>query len=173
MSTTPPPPAGAIAGRTIACPTCDSLTTLAPDADAKAALCPACGGALFTGRPMALTAARFTAHTAQSEVPLVIDFWADWCGPCKSMAPVFESLAAEFEPHVRFAKVDTDAERELAGYFRISSIPTLSFIHKRSEVARVAGAMFAGDLRRWLYEALSRAEDGAAPAEGRPASQDP
>ncbi|MFG1371591.1 thioredoxin [Xanthobacter oligotrophicus] len=147
------------AGRTIACPTCDALTPLSSGEDAKAACCAACGGQLFTGRPMALTAARFDAHTGQSDVPLVIDFWADWCGPCKTMAPVFEALAAEFEPHIRFAKVDTDAERELATYFRISSIPTLSFIHDHREVARVAGAMFAGDLRRWLYDALSQTED--------------
>lgn len=157
-----PPSTPPVPGRTVACPACDGLTSLAPEADAKAAACPSCGGPLFTGHPMALTAARFTAHTAHSQVPLVIDFWADWCGPCKTMAPVFESLAAEFEPHVRFAKVDTDAERQLAEYFRISTIPTLSFIHNRREVARVAGAMFAGDLRRWLYEALSKAEDGAA-----------
>lgn len=155
-------------GRTIACPTCDSTTVVPPEADPKAARCAACNGLLFTGRPMALTAARFTAHTAHSEVPLVIDFWADWCGPCKSMAPVFEALAAEFEPHVRFAKVDTDAERELAEYFRISSIPTLSFIHAHREVARVAGAMFAADLRRWLYDALSKAQDTSGAAAPRP-----
>lgn len=159
-------------GRTIACPTCDALTTLAADEDAKAARCSACGGPLFTGRPMALTAARFDAHTGESDVPLVIDFWADWCGPCKTMAPVFEALAAEFEPHVRFAKVDTDAERELASYFRISSIPTLSFIHDRREVARVAGAMFAGDLRRWLYDALSQTQEKAQAA-SEPEAQTP
>lgn len=153
-------PNPARAGRTIACPTCDALTTLAPEQDAKAARCSACGEMLFVGRPMTLTAARFTAHTAQSDLPLVIDFWADWCGPCKTMAPVFETLAAEFEPHVRFAKVDTDAERDLAEYFRISSIPTLSFIGDRREVARIAGAMFAADLRRWLFEALSKIQEG-------------
>jgi thioredoxin 2 len=91
----------------------------------------------------------------------VIDFWADWCGPCKTMAPVFESLAAEFEPMVRFAKVDTDAEKDLAQYFRIQSIPTLSLIRSQREVARSSGAMFAGDLRRWLYEALSKPDSGS------------
>ncbi|MDI4663003.1 thioredoxin fold domain-containing protein [Xanthobacter autotrophicus] len=171
---TNPTLAQAPAGLTIACPACDAPTTLAPDQEAQTARCGACGGALFTGRPMTLTAARFDAHTAPGGLPLVIDFWAAWCGPCKSMAPVFEALAAEFEPHVRFAKVDTDAERALADYFRISSIPTLSFIHDHREVARVAGAMFAGDMRRWLYDALSRAQeahakDGAAP---EPAGED-
>ena len=145
--------------RAIACPACHTVTPVPAGVDARALSCPACGGPLFTGKPMTLTAESFTAHTSESDLPLVIDFWADWCGPCKTMAPVFEALAAEFEPHVRFAKVDTDKERELADYFRISSIPTLSFIANRNEVARVAGAMFAGDLRRWLYDALSRADE--------------
>lgn len=156
---TTPADAGAARARAIACPACHQVTPVPAGADARALCCAACGGPLFTGRPMALTAESFTAHTSQSDLPLVIDFWADWCGPCKTMAPVFESLAAEFEPHVRFAKVDTDRERELADYFRISTIPTLSFIAGKREVARVAGALFAGDLRRWLYDALSRADE--------------
>lgn len=143
---------------TVACPACDTPNPIAEGVDPKTHACTACGGALFTGHPLHLTAARFDAHTAEGGLPLLIDFWADWCGPCKSMAPVFEALAREFEPHVRFAKVDTDAEGDLANYFRIQTIPTLSFIHKRREVARVSGAMFAGDLRRWIYSALSDAE---------------
>lgn len=149
--------------RAIACPACNAVTRADAGAEVKTLACTACGAPLFAGHPMKLTAEGFTAHTSESDLPLVIDFWADWCGPCKTMAPVFESLAAEFEPHVRFAKVDTDRERELAEYFRISTIPTLSFIAGRREVARVSGAMFAGDLRRWLYDALSRAEEGASP----------
>ena len=75
------------------------------------------------------------------------------------MGPIFEALAAEFEPMLRFAKVNTDAEGELAQYFRIQTIPTLSFIRNQREVARIAGVLYAGDLRRWLYGALSEPED--------------
>jgi thioredoxin 2 len=142
---------------TISCPACDAQNSPVKDQDLKSAKCAACGSPMFTGHPIHLTAERFNAH-ALAGFPTVIDFWADWCGPCKTMAPVFEALAAEFEPMVRFAKVDTDAEKELAQYFRIQSIPTLSLIRNQREVARVSGAMFAGDLRRWLYGALSETD---------------
>jgi len=145
-------------GHLVPCPSCGAPNTIAAGVEPKGATCAACAGPLFTGHPITLTAATFDAHTAEGALPLVIDFWATWCGPCKSMAPVFEALAAEFEPLVRFAKVDTDQERELAAYFGIQTIPTLSVIRDRREVGRVAGAMFANDLRRWLYGALSEPE---------------
>jgi thioredoxin 2 len=141
----------------IPCPACDAANILAAGADAKSATCGACANPLFTGRPIPLTAERLNIHAAAS-LPLVIDFWADWCGPCKTMSPIFGSLAAEFEPMVRFAKVDTDAEKEVANHFGIQSIPTLSLVRNGREVARVAGVLYPGDLRRWLYGALSEDE---------------
>lgn len=143
----------------IPCHTCDAPNTFDTGADAKGAQCSHCNAPLFNAQPMHLTAPRFNAHVLENAVPLVIDFWADWCGPCKSMAPIFERLAGEFEPHLRFAKVDTDAETELAEYFRIQTIPTLSVIRDRREIARISGLMAISDLRRWLYGALSGSED--------------
>jgi thioredoxin 2 len=146
----------------IPCPMCDAPNALASGQDAKSAQCTSCKAPLFTAHPMHLTAPRFNAQVVENALPLVIDFWADWCGPCKSMAPIFETLAGEFEPHLRFAKVDTDAETELAQYFRIQTIPTLSVIRDRREVARISGLMSIADLRRWLYSALSGSEDAPA-----------
>ena len=142
----------------IPCPACDAPNTLPDGQDAKSAQCTSCSAPLFTAHPIHLTAPRFNAHVMDNALPLVIDFWADWCGPCKSMAPIFERLAGEFEPHLRFAKVDTDAESELAQYFRIQTIPTLSVIRDRREVARISGLLSIADLRRWLYSALSGSE---------------
>jgi len=143
----------------IPCPACDKPNSLAENQEAKSAQCSACASPLFTGHPIHLTAGRFNAHALAKGLPLVIDFWANWCGPCQTMGPIFEALAAEFEPMLRFAKVNTDAEGELAQYFRIQTIPTLSFIRNQREVARIAGVLYAGDLRRWLYGALSEPED--------------
>ena len=139
----------------IPCPLCDVLNPIAEGTDPKDVHCSSCASPLFNGQPLHLTTERFNAQMLAEGLPLVIDFWAEWCGPCQTMAPIFERLAAEFEPLLRFAKVNTDQEAALARYFRISSIPTLSVIRERSEVARIAGLLSTADLRRWLYSALS------------------
>lgn len=140
------------------CPACDMANTPTAGQDVKSATCNACAAPLFGGHPIHLTVEKFNAHVIEDSPPLLIDFWADWCGPCKTMAPIFESLAAEFEPHVRFAKVNTDEQRQLAEYFGIQTIPTLSFICRQREVARSVGVLFHADLRRWIYSALSEPE---------------
>ncbi len=112
--------------------------------------CGQCHAPLFTGHPIALTQADFDRHVSRSGIPLVVDFWAAWCGPCKMMAPAYEKAAARLEPHVRLAKVNTEEEQALAAQFGIASIPTLVIFRGGREVARQPGAMGTQDIERWI-----------------------
>jgi len=135
--------------RIIPCPHCDTLNRVPAERDADQGVCERCHQPLFEGHPVALTAARFDRH-ASAQLTLIVDFWAEWCGPCKTMAPVFEKAAKEFEPRARFAKVDSDAEGPLAARFSIRSIPTLVMLHRGREVARLSGALPPAELHRWI-----------------------
>jgi thioredoxin 2 len=146
-------------GLAIPCPACNAVNVLADGHDPRRAQCDACSSPLFTGHPLHLTSAAFNAHVQANSLPLLIDFWAPWCGPCQTMGPIFDELAGEFERLVRFAKVNTDAEQPLARHFRVQTIPTLSFVRAKREVARHAGLMMRSELRRWIYEALSQTAD--------------
>jgi thioredoxin 2 len=105
---------------------------------------------MFAGHPAVLTDASFQQHIEKSDIPVVVDFWADWCGPCKIMAPQFEQAAQELEPEVRLAKLDTEAAQGTAARFNIRSIPTLVLFRDGREVARQPGAMSAADIVRWV-----------------------
>jgi thioredoxin 2 len=142
----------------VACPHCDTLNRLPASKPAREGRCGRCGKPLFSGTPLALDPARFESHAVKSELPLLVDFWAEWCGPCKMMAPVFEAAAKEFEPKLRFAKVDTEAQPQLAARFGIRSIPTLVLFRKGKELARISGALAPHQLRQWI------AQHTAAPA---------
>jgi thioredoxin 2 len=111
---------------------------------------------LFDGHPVELTDANFARHVSHGDLPVVVDFWAPWCGPCRMMAPVFAEAAKRMEPSARFAKLNTDEAQETAAHYGIRSIPTLVVFKCGKEVARQSGALDPTSLGRWLSEAIKR-----------------
>jgi thioredoxin 2 len=134
----------------VVCGNCDSVVRLPTDRLKDAPQCPKCHQALFAGKPLTLTTANFDRHLTRGDLPLVVDFWAPWCGPCIAMAPFFEAAARQLEPQWRFAKLNTEDEPAPAARFNIRSIPTLIVFRAGKEIARQSGAMDAAALTRWL-----------------------
>ena len=134
----------------VVCPHCQSPNRIPTARLSDNPRCGKCKKPLFTGHPIALTDQTFDRHLTRSELPLVVDFWAAWCGPCKMMAPFFEQAATELEPHVRLAKVNTDENPMLAQRYQINSIPTTAVFKGGREVARQPGAMNLPQLLQWI-----------------------
>jgi thioredoxin 2 len=140
----------------IVCPHCHTTNRVAAEHLGHAPDCGKCHQPLFNGHPAALDDAAFAKHIARSDVPVLVDFWAPWCGPCRTMAPAFEAAAQQLEPQVRLAKVNTEEAQQLAGQLQIRSIPTLALFYRGREIARQPGAMGQADIVRWTRAALAQ-----------------
>ena len=140
-------------GLHVVCPHCAATNRVPRERLAQGGRCGACHQPLFEGRPLPLNdATRFAKHAENSDIPLVIDFWAAWCAPCRAMAPIFEQAAVRLEPRVRLAKVDIEAAPELADRFSVRSVPSLVLVRRGREVARTAGVMPLPQLVAWVQQ---------------------
>lgn len=134
----------------VVCPHCSAVNRIPSARLADKPKCGKCKKILFTGKPIELTDQNFSKVIANSGVPVVVDFWAEWCGPCKMMAPAYAEASAQLEPSVILAKLNTEVAQQTAGRFAIRSIPSIVMFKEGKEVARQAGALSAQQIVQWV-----------------------
>jgi len=136
----------------LSCPHC-SVTNRIPESRlGDGPKCGKCKQPLFAGKPQNITAANLNGLLQHNDIPVLVDCWADWCGPCKQFAPIFDQAARQFEPRLRLAKLNTEAEQAIAAQWQIRSIPTLILFRAGREVARLNGAVPLPQLQQWLQQ---------------------
>ncbi|MFK4751407.1 MULTISPECIES: thioredoxin TrxC [Oceanospirillaceae] len=138
------------------CPSCGAINRIPDDQHNQQGQCGKCKSALFNATPVALNDTGFQRFLAKNDLPVLVDFWAEWCGPCKMMGPIFKELCAEQQHQLRFAKVNTEQAQMVSQQFGIRSIPTLILFRQGKEVDRLAGALPAPQLRQWIAAALQK-----------------
>ena len=135
----------------IVCPHCDAVNRVPAARLSAQPTCGKCRQPLFSAQPLELDGARFIKHIARNQIPVLVDFWAPWCGPCKMMAPAYAQAAQRLEPAIRVVKLNTEQAQDLAAQYAIRSIPTLALFKNGREVARQAGAMDAAGIVAWVH----------------------
>ncbi|MBN3561969.1 thioredoxin TrxC [Aliamphritea spongicola] len=136
----------------ISCPHCNVTNRIPEERLEDKPNCGKCKQPIFSGKPVDLTAANYSKQVLQNDLPVLVDCWASWCGPCQQFAPIFDQAAKTFEPRLRLVKLDTEAEQNIAAQLQIRSIPTLILFKNGKEAARMSGAMPLGQLQQWLRQ---------------------